>query len=103
MLITNFLFLILFAMELALLTVPSIPVRGAPDLSQLHALLAYGKWTSLSSFYMGLLALGAAGGAAFGAFQATIDCGLMWFLFERRKRRRTKAALSSESTTDNSV
>lgn len=103
MLITNFLVLILFAMGLALLTVRSIPVRGAPDSSQLHALLADGKWTLLSCFYMGLLALGAAGGAAFWAFQATIDCGQMWLLFERRKSKGAKTALPTDSAMGNSA
>ena len=96
MVITNFVFLILFALNLALLTVPSIgQVVGVPKSLQLPALLADGKWISLSCLSMGLLILGAAIGAALWALEATIDCGLMCVIERvilRLRRRSSKVA-----------
>lgn len=105
MAITNYVFLILFALNLALLTVPSIgQVAGAPKSLQPHDLLADGKWISLSCLSVGLLMLGAAIGAALWAVEATIDCGLMWVI-ERlilrlrgtSSRRSTKAPIPSKN------
>jgi hypothetical protein len=96
MLVTNYVFLILFALNVALLTVPSIgQLAGVPKSLQEHALLADGQWALLSCLSMGLLILVAAIGAALWAVEATIDCGLMWVIERLILRLRGKSSRGS--------
>ena len=99
MAVTNYVFFVLFALNLALLTVPSIGLAagvGVPKSLQLNTALADGQWLLLSCLSMGILILGAAIGAALWALEATIDCGLMWVI--ERLILRLRGTSSKRST-----
>lgn len=70
-------FIILCAFSLALLAVPLIPL-GKPLSPKVTTYFAQGHWPMLGSFYLGVLATTAAGGAMLWATKASIVCGFIW-------------------------
>jgi hypothetical protein len=89
--VVNYVLLVLNALNLALLSVPLIPL-GKPLSPEVTVYFATGNWYRLGLFDFELLALSAAGGAIFWATKASITCGVIWL-----KNRYLPKAISPSS------
>lgn len=92
--VTSYVSLILFALSMAVCTVPSLGAALPPhtESAQLLEWMAEGQWSSLARLYMLLLGVVATGGTVLWAVEATFESGSEWLIDRISHKRRNLRA-----------